>query len=355
MTRKLKFIQVGTGGFGANWCKNVLPFAVNQLKAAELVAAVDINPAAHQHVIEALSFDPRQCYTDLRQALQENPCDFVNIVVPPFAHEYAVDLALEFNCHILMEKPIAENMESSCSVYHKVKRSGKKLAISMSHRYDQDKKSLEALIRSGDYGKLHYLIGRFTANNRNAVNNPKEYAHQHFLISSVIHHFDIIRTLSAANAKTVYTQSWNPDWAPFKDHATALIQMEMENGVRAFFEGSKTNATALNSWTRDYFRAECELATLELNQREITLRSDLDQAQKINRLVPLLEGDCWSHQLIIKQFIEWVQGGAEPANSMDDNIQSTALQFAAIQSGLTKQVVDVQAFLAEHLHRATVR
>jgi hypothetical protein len=87
--------------------------------------------------------------------------------------------------------------------------------------------------------------------------------------------------------------------------------MEMENGVRAFFEGSKTNAATLNGWTRDYFRAECELATIELNHREIKLRSDLNPAEKINRPVPLLEGDCWSHQLIIKEFMEWVQEGGE--------------------------------------------
>jgi hypothetical protein len=48
--RKLKFIHVGTGGFGAHWCKDVLPYVVNRLQAAELVAAVDINPEAHQNV-----------------------------------------------------------------------------------------------------------------------------------------------------------------------------------------------------------------------------------------------------------------------------------------------------------------
>lgn len=351
MSEKLKFIHVGTGGFGAQWCKNVLPYVVDELKAAELVAAVDINPEAHRNVIEALNYDPQRCYTDLRQALREHPCDFVNIVVPPFAHEYAVDLALEFNCHILMEKPIADTIEASCRIYHKVKQSGKKMAVTVSHRFDQDKMTLESLIRSGSYGKLHYLIGRFTANNRSAVNNPKEYAHQNFLISSVIHHFDIIRTLAGANAKTVYTQSWNPEWAPFKEHSTALISMEMENGVRAFFEGSKSNAAELNNWGRDYFRAECEQATIELNQREIILRSDLSPDGKVAEHIPLLEEGPWRHQRIVKQFMAWIQGGDAPGNSLDDNIQSTGLQFAAIQSGFTKQVVDVQQFLAEALHR----
>lgn len=42
----------------------------------------------------------------------------------------------------------------------------------------------------------------------------------------------------------------------------ALVTMRLENGVRALYEGAKTNAVGLNGWSREYLRAECELATL---------------------------------------------------------------------------------------------
>jgi hypothetical protein len=42
-------------------------------------------------------------------------------------------------------------------------------------------------------------------------------------------------------------------------------------------------------------------------------------------------------------------GSPKPANTIDDSIQSTGLQFAAIQSGMTKQIVGVQEFLGEYL------
>jgi predicted dehydrogenase len=349
MSQKPKFILLGTGGFGGYWCRKFLPEVIGDNGIAELVAAVDVNPDAHQNATQYLNLDPSQCYTDIRKALQENPCDFVAIVLPAHLHEYAVDIALEYDKHILMEKPISDSMEASCRIYRKVKQAGKKMAITSSHRFDQDKQTLRELIQSNLYGSPHYIIGRFTCNNRSAVSNPREYAHHHFLISSAVHHFDIIRTLSGSNAGTVYTQSWNPSWAPFKEHSTALINIEMENGVRAFFEGSKSNATQLNGWGNDYFRAECEHATLELDHRKITVRSDLGFPHPLHSEIPLIQQKAWTHPWLIELFVNWLQGGEAPPNSLDDNIQCTALQYAGIESGLTGKVVDVQEFLSTYL------
>lgn len=352
MNQKLRFIQVGTGGFGGYWCSNVLPYIVKELGIAEMVAAVDINPDAHQNVIRHLQADAAVCYTDMRRALEKHPCDFVVIVLPAHLHEQAVELALEYNCHILMEKPIADSMEASCRLYAKVQRAGRKMAVTMSHRFDQDKQTLQQLIHSNLYGKPHYLIGRFTCNNRAAVSNPREYAHHHFLISSAVHHFDIIRSLAGSNAGTVYTQSWNPEWAPFKEHSTALVSMEMENGVRAFFEGSKSNAAQLNGWGNDYFRAECEYGTLELDHRKLVVKSDLGYPHPKEAAVPLLEQRAWTNAWLMEMFIGWLQGGEPVPNSLEDNIQCAALQYAAIESGLTGRIVDVQEFLRKHLERA---
>jgi len=346
---KPTFIQIGTGGFGGYWCSKVLPYIVQEQGRAQLIAAVDVNPMAHANVISSTGLDPKSCFTDMRTALESHPCDFVVIALPAHLHEYAVDIALEFNCHILMEKPISDSMAASCSLYRKVKRSGKKMAVTTSHRFDQDKQTLQQLVHSEAYGKPHYLVGRFTSNNRSAVNNPKEYAHHHYLISSAVHQFDIIRSLTASNAKTVYTQSWNPSWAPFKEHSTALVSMEMENGVRALFEGSKSNATQLNGWENDYFRVECEHATLELDRRELVVRSHLGFPYPQSAQIPFIERKAWMHRWLMEQFIDWLEGGEAPPNSLDDNIQTTALQYAAIESGLTGKVVDVQQFLSDHL------
>ena len=95
-----KVIQVGTGGWAHAWCKNFLPPNVAQ-GLIQVVAAVDVNPAALENAKQFLGLRPDQCYTDLLKALDENPADFCTIVVPPAYHERVVDAALAHDLHIL--------------------------------------------------------------------------------------------------------------------------------------------------------------------------------------------------------------------------------------------------------------
>ncbi len=43
------------------------------------------------------------------------------------------------------------------------------MAVTMSHRFDQDKQTLEQAIRSGAYGRLNYVIGRRRTRRPNSI------------------------------------------------------------------------------------------------------------------------------------------------------------------------------------------
>ncbi|UVI32861.1 Gfo/Idh/MocA family protein [Paenibacillus spongiae] len=352
MTKRMRFIQIGTGGFGSYWCSAVLPYIVKELGIAEAVAAVDVNPEAHRSIIDSLGLPPDKCYTDVHRAFAENAADFAIVVVPPAYHEQMVDIALAHDCHILSEKPISDSMESSCRIYKKVKQAGKKMAVTMSHRFDQDKQTLEGLLRSKTYGELNYIVSRFTCECRQY---PAWGAFRYgiadpLLIEGTVHHFDILRSLSGSNAKTVYAKTWNPGWSDFSGDSTGFITIEMENGVNAFYEGAKANATTLNGWTEEYFRAECENATLELNRREITVRSHLGYPHAENATISMKKQRAWKNPWLAEMFVNWINEGEAPPNNLDDNLQCTALLFAAIESAHTGQVVDVQSYLRKHLN-----
>src|SRR5437660_12557292 len=95
-----RMTQVGTGGFGAAWCRQFLPPNI-QDGLIEVVAAVDINPEALQNARDGLGLRADQCYTDLDRALDDNRADFCAVVVPPAYHEQVVDVALAHDLHIL--------------------------------------------------------------------------------------------------------------------------------------------------------------------------------------------------------------------------------------------------------------
>jgi predicted dehydrogenase len=350
MNKPLRYVQIGTGGFGQWWCNAFLP-RLKTLGLAEAVAAVDINTEALPLAKNSLGLPESRLYTDAEKAVAETRPDFITIVVPPAFHEQMVDIAVKYGCHILSEKPIADTMAACCRIYKKVKAAGLKMAVTMSHRFDQDKMSLEAEVKSGKYGRLHYIVHRFTQNCRKFGTWGK-FRHEipdPLLVEGTVHHFDILRALSGADAKTVYARTWNPPWGEFAGDSTALIVLEMTNGVKCLYEGAKANASTLNGWGNDYLRAECEDGTLELDCRNLrVIRGGPGKA--LGQDLPLLEQEAWTNSLLSEMFCNWLLGMREnhPTN-LDDNMQCAALLFAAIESAHTASPVNVQDFLAKQL------
>ena len=353
MADPLRYIIVGTGGFGGYWVSTVLPRLADMGKAMP-AAAVDINPEALVNAERHLRLPAAQCYTDIARAFAENEADFAIVVVPPAHHESVVDLALAHDMHVLSEKPIADSMTACCRIYTKVRAAGKKMAVTMSHRFDQDKQSLERLIVSGAYGKLDYLVGRNTWDCRQfpAWGAFRYRIPDPLLIEGTVHHFDIMRALSGSNAKTVYARTWNPAWSEFQGDSQGLILVEMENGVKVFYEGAKSNASTLNGWAQDYWRAECDKATLELDQRKLRIITGARNHNANIQEKPIEQQPVWMNPWLAELYVDWLNGGPAPQNTLEDNIQCAALLFAAIESAHTGQPVDVQAFLQRHMAAA---
>lgn len=348
-----KMIQVGTGGFGGWWCSTFLPPNIKE-GLIEVVAAVDINPEALKNAREHLGLRDDQCYTDVKKAFDENKADFCTIVVPPAFHEQVVDAALAHDMNILSEKPIADTLQASVRIADKVKRAGKKMGVTMSHRFDQDKTTLRHELRSGRHGALDYLICRFTCDCRR-YGSWGVFRHEipdSLMVEGAVHHLDILADLSGAKCDTIYAQTWNPAWGEFKGDSQGLVVMRYENGSRGFYEGAKTNAITLNGWSHEYIRAECEKATLVLSHREVKKYAYNPELWTQNleeraEEIPLIEQPKWSNTWLIEKFVRWLDGGEPMETNVEGNLQSVALIFAAIESSKTGQPVKVQEFLAK--------
>jgi predicted dehydrogenase len=346
-------IQVGTGGMGAAWCRHILPPFVQSRRLA-VVAAVDLVPEMLVHAQEGLGLPAERCYTDLERALDEHPADFLTVVVPPAAHEAVVAAALAHDLHVLSEKPIADTLAGSVRIAGKVRQAGKKMGVTMSHRFDQDKATLRWLLRSGAHGRLDYLVCRFTCDRR-AFGSWGRFRHEipdPLMVEGAVHHLDLLADLAGARCATLYAQTWTPPWGEFAGDAQGLVTLRFANGVRALYEGAKTNAVGLNCWGQEHFRAESEGATLVLDHRRIErFDHDPDRARSSCLLgegeaVPLLERPRWAHGWLVEQFLDWLDGGEPMPTNVEDNLQSVALIFAAIASSRTGQPVRVQEFLA---------
>lgn len=354
-----RVIQVGTGGQGRAWCEHFLPpnVADNQI---EVVAAVDINPEALTNAQRLLGVPRHKCYTDLQKAFDENQADFCTVVVPPAYHEEVVDVALAHEMDILSEKPIADTLEGAVRIAEKVKDAGRKMGVTMSHRFDQDKTTLRRELRAERNGKLDYLVCRFTCNMRNFGDWGAHFRHtmiDPLMIEGSVHHLDILADLAGAKCSSLFAHTWNPPWGNYGGDSQGLVLLTFENGVKATYEGAKSNSVGLNGWSQEYIRAECELATLIMDRRRVERHpyagGRIYKREGEGAEIPLVEQPKWMNTWLVEQFVHWLDSDEPMETNIEDNLQSVALIFAAIESSRSGLPVNVQEFLNETRRKAS--
>ncbi len=239
-------------------------------------------------VARMLGLPESACFTDARAAFKAVKADFCTVVVPPNYHEAIVDIAIEHGVDVLSEKPIADTMEASVRIAKKIKAAGRKMAVTMSHRFDQDKTTLRRIIRSGKLGRVNNISCRYQADMRQHMAWGALFRHtmqDPMLIEGAIHHLDIVADLAGAKCETLFASTWKPDWAEYAGDTDGVVTMVFENGVRAVYEGSSSTAVGLNDWYQEYIRVDCEFGTAILNGREIEVftRQDLPRQKHPRR------------------------------------------------------------------------
>jgi predicted dehydrogenase len=350
MTKRV--IHVGVGRFGQRWCSEFLKRNIED-GTVEVVAIVDVSPEALKQGAALLRLPADKCYTDPEKAFAENRADFCTIVVPPDTHEAIVDVALRHGVDILCEKPIADSMAGSLRIAKKVAAAGRKMAVTMSHRFDQDKTTLRQVIRSGVLGKVSVVSCRYYSDMRGHLDWGAPFRHtmqDPLLIEGAVHHLDIVADFAGAKCKTLFATTWKPEWAGYAGDTDGIVTMVFENGVRGVYEGSSTAATGLNDWTKEYLRIECEHGTAVLNSREIEIfhRAGIrrqttreGQGQKI----ALLNQPKWLNTWLIEKFCAWLDGGEPMETAVANNVQASALVFASIESARSGQSIEVQDYV----------
>jgi predicted dehydrogenase len=162
-------------------------------------------------------------------------------VVPPNYHERIVDVAIAHGVDILCEKPIADTMEASARIASKVKAAGRKMAVTMSHRFDQDKTTLRSIIRSGQLGKVNTVSCRYMSDLRAHMAWGALFRHtmqDPLMIEGAVHHLDLVADLAGARCQTIYASTWKPSWAEYAGDTDGIVVMTFENGARGIYEGS---------------------------------------------------------------------------------------------------------------------
>lgn len=151
---KLKFGIIGCGRISSRHIDAI----INNKDEAELVAVYDI--------VEELAIDKKnqyeskiegsnvKVYTDYNEFLNDKDIDVVTIATISGYHaEQAID-CLNHDKHVLIEKPMALNIEDADKIIKLGKEKNKKVCVSHQNRFSPAIQRLRQAIEEGRFGKL---------------------------------------------------------------------------------------------------------------------------------------------------------------------------------------------------------
>lgn len=299
---------------------------------------MDIVPAHLELVKKNLGED--RCYTDLRTAINETKPDICVIAAPPATHEEVAVTAMEYGCHVLSEKPVTDNPQSLFRILKKAQESGAKYGVTMTHQFNRHISTLRQEIFSGKYGPLDYLACQMTI--RQTEMSERQNKLEHVMLNEAsIHHFSLLESLAGSQCESIYTDVWSPDHAKdMRGGAQSLSVLRYENGVRAGYEMSMASASSQHSWGNELIRAELEKAVLILDGYRLRcyLKSEEQPSPDLPGAgfeIPLIGSadDRWGNEKLLKQFTDWLEGGAAMDTRLENAARAQMMVFAAIESG----------------------
>jgi predicted dehydrogenase len=179
---KIRIAVVGAGQFGRNHCR-----VVSQSQTAVLAAVADISP---NRAAEAAAEYRCQEFTDYRQLAGE--ADAAIVAVPTTAHAEVGAFLMEAGMDVLVEKPIAPDLEAADRLTATAEATGRILQVGHLERFNPAVMALEQRVTLPLFFEIH----------RMSVFSPRSLDID-VVLDLMIHDIDIVLALVAAEPEEI--------------------------------------------------------------------------------------------------------------------------------------------------------
>jgi predicted dehydrogenase len=100
-------------------------------------------------------------YCDYKEMLSREKLDLISICTPNKFHAEMAIACLNAGADVLLEKPIAVNMEEAEAIRAAVKKTGRRLMVGFSHRFNDLNNAAKAALTAGRIGNPYMIRVRF--------------------------------------------------------------------------------------------------------------------------------------------------------------------------------------------------
>lgn len=146
--KTLKVGMIGAGGIGR---VHMETFA--KTEGAEIVAVTDVNREAAEKA--AKEYGIARVHDSAEKLIEDPDLDAVIIGVPNKWHAPLAVKALQANKHVLLEKPMAINLDSAKQIVRKQQESGKIVMISHQMRWEWLAQKVREQTEKGELGRIY--------------------------------------------------------------------------------------------------------------------------------------------------------------------------------------------------------
>ncbi len=266
MAGKLKVAAVGCGGIGLLHQRGYL-----QHQGAELVAVCDIDVNKAKNRAESLGIP--NWYPSIKEMLESEECDLVDVVTADHLHFEPVMECLEAGKHVISEKPLSLYIDEAEQMVEKAEEKGVHLAIDYNRRFAPGYVQARKWFDAGAIGQTYYLDMKLSQGGPSSTWKGEYY----LLYELQTHALDLLRWFGG-EIVAVCTQMAKPREHEARDGEDACFT----SMAISFKYETEIVATLMASWDSDFIHP---IERLEIcgSAGEITVDNVLSKATLMKR------------------------------------------------------------------------
>ncbi|NLD49474.1 MAG: Gfo/Idh/MocA family oxidoreductase [Clostridiaceae bacterium] len=231
------FQQVNVGVIGVGWFGEKHAQVYNNLSGSNLIGVFDTNTETKNRVASALGV---QSFSTINDLLADDSIDAVSICVKDQYHLQPVLAAAKAGKHIMLEKPMALNLEECNEMINAVKAAGVKLMLGHLLRFNQRIVRASYKIRAGEIGDIRHIYARRNMPTSAPRHVGDSCGFHSMLFHGAVHELDLLQWLANDDIVEVFARHQSGIMESENVHVsdTILTYLQFRNGAAAITEHS---------------------------------------------------------------------------------------------------------------------
>ena len=323
---------IGLGAMGRNHLR-----VLNELDTVELAAVCDadaeaVKAATHKHSIPG--------YSSWDEMLDKEKLDAAIVAVPTRFHLAAGMAALQRGVHVLIEKPIATDLDEGRQLVDAARRAKKLLAVGHIERFNPAVRELRRRLGAGEIGRI------FQIQARRQGPFPARIRDVGVVIDLATHDLDVMYTLAGSEILRLYAETERRIHTDHEDILNALLKFD--SGVLGVLQVNWLTPTKIREVSvlgeRGMF--VCNYLTQDLVFYENADFPKESDARRHPRAV--VEGEEVGYPIVqaeplrqeLEAFFAAVRGERQLEVDGEAGLRALHLALALVESATAAQVID---------------